>query len=131
MLLFACTIFTSAFLLFLVQPIVAKEILPWFGGSAAVWTTCLVFFQSVLTAGYAYADAVIRRLSSRTQMRVHITLLTVSLATLPIVPAASWKPLGTENPAALILGLLAVTIGLPYFLLSTTSPLVQAWFARA
>ena len=62
--LFALTIFASAFLLFLVQPIIAKEILPWFGGSAAVWTTCLVFFQSVLTAGYAYADGVVRKLAA-------------------------------------------------------------------
>ena len=131
MLLAALTIFTSAFLLFLVQPIVAKQILPWFGGSAAVWTTCLVFFQSVLTAGYAYADLVIRRLGPRSQMRVHIALLLVSLAVLPIVPSAWWKPLGTEDPAVRILGLLGATIGLPYFLLSTTSPLVQAWFARS
>src|SRR6478609_9152662 len=80
MLLSALTIFTSAFLLFLVQPIVAKEILPWFGGSAAVWTTCLVFFQSVLTAGYAYADVVVRRLTPRTQVRLHVGLLVLSLA---------------------------------------------------
>jgi len=131
MLLSAITIFTSAFLLFLVQPVIAKQILPWFGGSAAVWTTCLVFFQSVLTAGYAYADWTVRRFAPRTQARLHIALLVASLAALPIIPAASWKPTGTENPAAQILGLLVVTIGLPYFLLSTTSPLVQAWFARA
>jgi SAM-dependent methyltransferase len=131
MLLFALTIFASAFLLFLVQPIIAKEILPWFGGSAAVWTTCLVFFQSALLAGYAYADVVVRRLSARRQSLVHGALLVASLIALPIVPGAFWKPAGTENPAALILGLLAVTLGLPYFLLSTTSPLLQAWFARA
>lgn len=128
--LFALTIFASAFLLFLVQPIIAKQILPWFGGSAAVWTTCLVFFQSALLAGYAYADVVTRRLSLRRQTMLHATLLLASLLALPIIPAASWKPAGTENPAALILGLLAVTLGLPYFLLSTTSPLLQAWFAR-
>jgi len=131
MLLFALTIFTSAFLLFLVQPVIAKEILPWFGGSAAVWTTCLVFFQAALLAGYAYADLVVRRASPTRQALLHSTLLVASLVVLPIVPAAFWKPTGSENPAAWILGLLAVTIGLPYFLLSTTSPLLQAWFARA
>lgn len=128
--LFALTIFASAFLLFLVQPIIAKEILPWFGGSAAVWTTCLVFFQSALLAGYAYADVAVRRLSSRHQALLHATLLVASLLALPIVPGAFWRPVGNENPAALILGLLAVTLGLPYFLLSTTSPLLQAWFVR-
>src|SRR5689334_23233388 len=128
--LYAATIFFSAFLLFLLQPITAKQILPWFGGSAAVWTTCLVFFQTALTAGYAYADAVARRLSPSRQALLHSTLLVASLVALPIVPAAFWKPTGSENPLALILGLLAVTLGLPYFLLSTTSPLLQAWFAR-
>ncbi len=131
MLLFAVTIFVSAFLLFLVQPIVAKEILPWFGGTAAVWTTCLVFFQTTLLAGYLYADIVVRRFRPRGQVRVHVVLMLLSLAVLPIIPSAGWKPSGAENPSWLILGLLAVTIGAPYFLLSTTSPLIQAWFARA
>src|SRR5512144_1632342 len=131
MLLYAATIFVSAFLLFLVQPVMAKEILPWFGGSAAVWATCLVFFQTTLLAGYAYSDLVVHRLAPRTQVRFHLALLVVSLVTLPIIPAAGWKPGGSENPSWLILGLLVATIGLPYFLLSTTSPLIQAWFARA
>ena len=130
MILYALTIFLSAFLLFLVQPIIAKQILPWFGGSAAVWTTCLVFFQTALLAGYAYADWSVRRLRPATAARVHAALLLASLALLPIVPAVHWKPLGTEAPVWLILGLLAATIGLPYFLLSTTSPLLQAWFSR-
>jgi hypothetical protein len=130
MLLFACTIFTSAFLLFLVQPIVAKEILPWFGGSAAVWTTCLVFFQVALLAGYAYSDFTTRKLKPRAQVILHIVLLAASVAVLPIIPDAAWKPAGTEDPGLRILGLLLVTIGLPYFLLATTGPLVQAWFAR-
>jgi len=130
MLLYALTIFASAFLLFLVQPIIAKEILPWFGGSAAVWTTCLVFFQSALLAGYAYADVSIRRLSQREQVSLHAALLIGSLLLLPIVPGVLWKPLGTESPLWLILGLLTATIGLPYVLLSTTSPLLQAWFAQ-
>ncbi len=130
MVLYALTIFASAFLLFLVQPIIAKEILPWFGGSAAVWTTCLVFFQSALLAGYAYADAATRRLSRRGQGSLHSALLVASLLLLPIVPAVAWTPLGTESPLWRILGLLTATIGLPYLLLSTTSPLLQAWFAQ-
>src|SRR5438552_15042205 len=129
--LYAATIFFSAFLLFLVQPITAKQILPWFGGSAAVWTTCLVFFQTTLLLGYTYSDAVTRRLSAKAQVGLHVALLAASCALLPIVPGAQWKPLGSENPSFLILGLLAATIGLPYFLLSTTSPLVQAWSARS
>ena len=130
MLLNALTIFASAFLLFLVQPIVAKQILPWFGGSAAVWATCLVFFQTTLLLGYAYADFTVRRLAARTQVKLHVALLVISIVVLPIVPAAFWKPAGDENPIWLILGMLGATIGLPYFLLSTTSPLVQVWFAR-
>ena len=130
MLLYALTIFTSAFLLFLVQPIMAKQILPWFGGSAAVWTTCLVFFQFLLLAGYAYSDWTMRKLAPRAQVALHIALLVASLASLPILAGAGWKPTGSEDPTWLILGLLAATIGLPYFLLSTTGPLVQAWFAR-
>ena len=131
MLLYACTIFTSAFLLFLVQPIIAKQILPWFGGSAAVWTTCLVFFQVALLAGYAYTDFTTRKLKPRTQVIVHVVLLLVSLAVLPILADVSWKPEGNEDPGARILGLLIATIGLPYLLLATTGPLVQAWFARS
>jgi len=130
MTLYALTIFTSAFLLFLVQPIIAKQILPWFGGSAAVWTTCLVFFQSLLLAGYAYSDWTTRKLTARRQVVLHIVLLAASLASLPIIAGADWKPAGNEDPAWRILGLLGVTIGLPYFLLATTGPLVQAWFAR-
>ncbi len=131
MILYALTIFTSAFLLFLVQPIIAKQILPWFGGSAAVWTTCLVFFQFLLLFGYAYSDWTTRRLKPRTQIVLHVALLVASLATLPIVADGSWKPHAEDDPTWRILGLLAATIGLPYFLLATTGPLVQAWFARS
>ncbi|MEJ8857648.1 fused MFS/spermidine synthase [Variovorax robiniae] len=129
-LLFAGTIFTSAFLLFLVQPLIAKQILPWFGGSAAVWSICMVFFQVVLLAGYAYSDAVTRRFTPKVQARLHVALLLVSLAFLPIVTSARWKPAGSEDPTLWILGLLLGTIGLPYFLLSTTGPLVQSWLSR-
>ncbi|HYN13737.1 MAG TPA: fused MFS/spermidine synthase, partial [Burkholderiales bacterium] len=96
---------------------------------AAVWTTCLVFFQSVLLAGYAYADWT-TRLGPRRQALVHVALLALSLAFLPILASAGWKPLGEEQPILRILLLLAATIGLPYFLLSTTTPLLQAWYWR-
>lgn len=129
MLLYAATILVSSFLLFLVQPIIAKQILPWFGGSAAVWATCLVFFQLVLLAGYAYSDFT-QRLKPKTQATLHIVLLLASLISLPIVAGASWKPTGADDPVWRILGLLAATIGLPYFMLSTTGPLIQSWFAR-
>ena len=111
------------------QPIIAKQILPWFGGSAAVWTTCLVFFQSVLLAGYAYADWT-TRLGPRRQAILHVLLLAASLAFLPILASGSWKPQGEEEPITRILLLLVATIGLPYFLLSTTTPLLQAWYWR-
>ena len=130
MILYAATILVSSFLLFLVQPIIAKQILPWFGGSAAVWTTCLVFFQVALLCGYAYSDFSNRALKHRTQSTIHIVLLLASLAALPIVAATGWKPIGNEDPLWRILGLLLVTIGLPYFMLSTTAPLIQSWFAR-
>jgi SAM-dependent methyltransferase len=130
MIIYALTILVSAFLLFLVQPIMAKQVLSWFGGSAAVWTTCLVFFQFLLLFGYAYSDWTTRRLKPRHQVMLHIALLAISLASLPIIPDASWKPAGDEDPGWRILGLLGATIALPYFLLSTTGPLVQAWFAR-
>src|SRR5262245_65745666 len=112
MILYALTIFVSAFLLFLVQPIIAKQILPWFGGSAALWTTCLVFFQFLLLFGYAYADWTTRFLKPRLQVTLHVVLLVASLVSLPIIPDAVWKPAGAEDPVLRILGLLGVTIGL-------------------
>ena len=129
-LLFAGTIFSSAFLLFLVQPLIAKQILPWFGGSAAVWAICLVFFQVTLLAGYAYSDWVSRHLAPRRQAMLHLALLALSLAFLPILAGPQWKPAGDEDPTLWILGLLVATIGLPYFLLSTTGPLIQSWVSR-
>ncbi len=131
MILFASTILLSAFLLFLVQPIIAKQILPWFGGSAAVWTVCMVFFQALLLAGYAYAHWLSRRPRQKTQTTIHILLLLASLAVLPIIPAESWKPAQGADPLLRILGLLGAAIGLPYFLLSSTGPLIQKWFANA
>lgn len=131
MILYALTIFVSSFLLFLVQPLIAKQVLPWFGGTAAVWTTCLVFFQFALLAGYFYSDWISRRLSPKRQVVLHLSLILVAVLLLPIIPDASWKPSGDEAPSLRIILLLSATIGLPYFLLSTTSPLVQAWFARS
>ncbi|MDQ6759183.1 MAG: fused MFS/spermidine synthase [Acidobacteriota bacterium] len=129
MVIFALTIFLSAFLLFLIQPLIARMILPWFGGTAAVWTTCLMFFQTTLLLGYLYADWSTRRLRPRTQALLHIALLFVSLLALPILPSAGWRPSGYEQPGLRIVLLLAVTVGGPYLLLSTTGPLLQAWYA--
>jgi hypothetical protein len=127
---YGLTIFLSAFLLFQVQPMIGKMILPWFGGSASVWTTCMLFFQSVLLLGYLYSHWVVARLTPRHQSLLHISLLIAALLLLPIAPGEAWKPGGAENPTLRILGLLVASIGLPYFVLSTTGPLVQAWFAR-
>jgi len=128
--LFAATIALSALLLFLVQPIIAKQILPWFGGSAGVWSVCMVFFQSTLLAGYAYAHLLVRKLRPPQQFRLHVALLAASLLLLPITPSAALKPVGGHDAPAAILLLLLATIGLPYFLLSSTGPLLQAWIAH-
>ena len=128
---FALTIFLSAFLLFQIQPMSGKVILPWFGGSAAVWNTCLMFFQMALLGGYLYAHCVVRFLRPRVQAAVHILLLGASLLFLRVIPPAAWKPSGaSEHPSFGILFLLCGTVGLPYFLLSTTTPLLQAWYRR-
>ncbi len=129
--LFGGTVFLSAFLLFQVQPLIARLILPWFGGSAAVWATCMLFFQLVLLLGYLYAHWTTSHLAPNRQVFLHAGLLAASLLVLPITPSATWKPSGGQDPTLGILGLLGVTVGLPYFLLSTTGPLVQAWYARA
>lgn len=128
---FAATIFLSSFLLFQIQPMIGKYILPWFGGAIGVWTTCMLFFQVVLFAGYAYAHVLIKFFGPRFQTWVHSAVILAALALLPISPAESWKPIGTEEPIWRILGLLATTIGIPYFVLAANGPLVQAWFSRA
>lgn len=139
MLIFAITIFLSAFLLFQVQLISAKTVLPWFGGSPAVWTTCNLFFQGMLLAGYTYGHAAIRRLSQRAQTWIHASILLASLAVAatlalvwrsPITPPLSWKPQGSGEPVLHILAILLISVGLPYLLLSATGPLLQAWLAR-
>ncbi len=130
-LLFGLTIFQSAFLLFMVQPLISKYILPWFGGSSSVWTTAMLFFQVVLCAGYLLADLMIRYVPIRRQMWFYAGLFALALFSLPIIPADSWKPTGLETPIWRVLGLLALAVGLPYLILSTTGPIIQAWYARA
>ncbi len=128
MLPFALAIFTGAFLLFQVQPLIGKYILPWFGGGPGVWTTCLLFFQVLLLGGYAYAHWSATRLKPRTQAIVHGGLLLAALLALPIAPGTFWKGHVAGNPTWHILLLLGGTIGLPYLVLSATGPLMQHWF---
>ncbi|HEX9245214.1 MAG TPA: fused MFS/spermidine synthase [bacterium] len=124
------TIFLSAFLLFQVQPLIGKMILPRFGGVAAVWSAALLFFQLVLLAGYMYAHCSIRYLTAKAQTWVHVGLLAASCALLPILPAPAWRASAIGDPTVQILTVLATTIGLPYLLLAATSPLLQAWSVR-
>jgi hypothetical protein len=139
MLVDALTVFLGAFLLFQIQPLIGKYLLPWFGGGPAVWTTCLLFFQLMLLAGYLYAHGLARRLPPKAARALHVALVALSLATLavlafawgsPILPGPDWKPMDSSSPVERILLLLAMSIGLPYLLLSSTSPLVQAWASR-
>jgi hypothetical protein len=138
MLPFLFSISLSAFLLFLVEPLIGKTLLPWFGGAPAVWTTAMLFFQVLLTGGYAYA-AWLSQASHRRGV-LHLLLLGLSLILLlglglawrsPITPSTALKPSGTIPPMLDIFLLLAISIGLPFFLLSSNSTLMQAWFARA
>src|SRR5689334_16747493 len=129
-LLLASTVFLGAFLLFLIEPLFAKLILPRFGGAAAVWAACLVFFQCALLLGYLYADLTSRRLTPPRQAQLHIALLLLSLLFLPIAPRFSESHRAGSDPASTILVLLSVSIGLPFVLLSATSPLAQIWYAR-
>ncbi|HWH71907.1 MAG TPA: hypothetical protein VNT26_21270, partial [Candidatus Sulfotelmatobacter sp.] len=131
MIAYGLTIFTGAFLLFQVQPLIGKYLLPWFGGAPGVWTTCLLFFQVVLLGGYAYAHLSSRWLKPRTQVLVHLVLLGVALLLLPVTPGDAWKPHSAANPTLRLLALLAVSVGLPYFVLSATAPLLQHWFSRS
>jgi hypothetical protein len=131
LILYAVTIFLSAFLLFQVQPVIARIILPWFGGSAAVWTTCMLFFQCVLVLGYLYVHWTSSKLSPRTQAILHLVLIAAGIVALPITPGASWRPSPGQDPVLRILALLSVSVGLPYLLLSTTGPLLQVWYVRS
>ncbi len=131
MIVFGITLFLSAFLLFMVQPLLGKFILPWFGGSPAVWTACMLFFQLLLLAGYSYAHLTATKLNRRWQAATHLLLLVGAILTLPIIPAESWKPLGAQAPVLRILGLLCVSVGAPYFVLSATAPLLQSWYGNS
>lgn len=139
MIYFAVSVFLSAFLLFQIQPLIGKYILPWFGGSSAVWSATMLFFMALLTAGYGYAYGLIKRLNERKQSVVHLSLLGASLALLgvtgsrwptPITPDAAWQPQGSGFPIWDIFKVLAAAVGLPYLLLATNAPLMQAWFSR-
>ncbi len=139
MALYIFTVFLSAMLLFQVQLIIARYILPWFGGTSNVWITCMLFFQILLTCGYAYSHEIVSRLSARKQGTIHLILLVTSIIVLalqvlfwstPLLPNALWKPTGGNNPVAQILVLLTIGVGIPFFILSSTSSLLQAWFCR-
>ncbi len=130
MILYAAIVFISAFLLFLVQPILAKYILPWFGGSPGVWTTCLLFFQVLLTAGYGLSHLLAARLAPRRQVAAILALLFLTLALLPITPSKTWLPEVISAPTWHIIRLLSASVGMCYFLLSSISPLMQSWFSR-
>ncbi len=127
---YAATIFVSAFLLFQVQPLIGRFILPWFGGGPSIWTSCMLFFQILLLGGYLYAHLISSLLKPRAQVMTHLTLLAASLLFLPIAPSESWKPVSDQSPLLQILLLLLATVGMPYFLLSSTGPLMQKWFSQ-
>lgn len=129
-LLFGITTLVSAFLIFQVQPILGKAILPWFGGGPSVWTTCLVFFQCALLAGYGYAYLVSRFFSVKDQFLAHLALIAGSLLFLPILPGGEWQPTESIDPSWKIVCLLILNVGVPYMLLAATSPLLQHWYAN-
>ncbi len=127
--LFVYTIFLSAFLLFQIQPLLAKFILPWYGGSAAVWSACMLFFQAGLLIGYGYAHLVTRYFSLKNQIWIHLALLLLSLISIPVTPHI-WPDSGSgASPTFGILALLSLSVGFPYILVSTTGPLLQHWFS--
>jgi hypothetical protein len=126
---FALTLFVSATLLFLVQPMIAKMLLPLLGGTPAVWNTCMVFFQAELLLGYLYAHATTRWLGVRRQARLHLALLLVPLLALPIGVASGWAPPADANPIPWLLAMLLTSVGVPFFVVSTSAPLLQKWFA--
>src|SRR5262249_8600887 len=130
-LLFAVTLFVSATLLFLVQPMIAKMLLPSLGGPPAVGNTCMVFFQAVLLAGYGYAHLTTKWLGDRRQSQAHllVLLLPCVLLLLPIGIPQGWTPPGDANPIPWLLAALTVSVGVPFFVVSTSAPLLQKWFA--
>jgi hypothetical protein len=117
LLIYSLTIFLSAFLLFQIQPLIGKFILPWFGGIPSVWTTCMLFFQMLLFGGYAYAHLTTSRLKPRSQAILHVGLLAAACLALPIIPGDMLKPSGTEEPISRIVLVLAASVGAPFFIL--------------
>ncbi len=130
MLLYGSTLFLSAFLLFVVQPLLGKSLLPRFGGTPAVWTACMLFYQVLLLAGYAYAHLLAGLRTVRTQAFLHLLLLACSLAALAGMLSGVTVAAGERGPVIAIMGMLAALVGAPYFLLASSSPLLQAWFSR-
>lgn len=126
----AGTVFLSAFLLFQIQPLISRLLLPSFGGAPAVWTTCMLFFQSLLFAGYLYSHLLVSRLSRTKQAGLHAGLLVLACVLLQITPPAASAAETSGSPVLQILRLLLTTVGLPYFVLSTTGPLLLSWFAE-
>src|SRR5262249_13253098 len=129
LIVYVIAMFLSATLLFLVQPMFARMVLPLLGGSPAVWNTTVVFYQAMPLGGYIYAHITTRRLGVRRQAVLHIALLLVPLLVLPIGVPGGWRPPTLSNPIPWLLALLLVAVGLPFFVVSTTSPLLQKWFA--
>ena len=127
--LFSTTLFVGAALVFLIQPMFAKFILPLFGSTPAVWNSSMVFFQTALLAAYLYAHASTRRLGVRRQAALHVGLLALPLLVLPIAVPEGFAPPPDSNPTAYLLGLLVVAVGLPFFVVATTGPLLQRWLA--
>jgi spermidine synthase len=128
--LFVASVLASAFLIFNVQPMVGKHILPWFGGAPSVWMTCLAFYQTALFVGYAYAYFLAARIPPRVQPAIHGLLFLASLAVLPVLPGPEWKP-DASSATLRILAMLSANVALPFVLLAATGPLLQVWFARA
>jgi hypothetical protein len=128
--LYALTLFVSASLLFMVQPLIGKLILPLLGGAPAVWTTCMVFFQAMLMAGYAYAHFSTARFGERKQSKLHLPLMLLPFLVLPLGVYTGLVPAGAKNPVFGLLLLLTASVGLPFFVISTTAPLLQKWFAN-
>jgi hypothetical protein len=129
MAVFGGTLFLSAFLFFWIQPLLGRYVLPWFGGVPAVWSACLLFFQALLLAGYAWAHW-LQRFPIRRQVFAHGTLCVVALLSLPIIPSENWKSVTFANPALQIVAMLGITAGLPCLALAGTSTLIQTWFGR-
>lgn len=126
---YACAVFSSAFLLFLVQPVFSRMVLPLLGGSPAVWNTCMLFFQAALLGGYLYAHLTTRWLAPRAQATLHLGLMAVAMLVLPVSVAGA-APEGGASPIAWLLLLMATTVGLPFFVLSGTGPILQRWFSE-